>query len=277
MDSSSTYKHGDAPPPYPPYYPPGGYPPGQPLPPHHGYPPGYVPQPMPPHHGYPPGYVTPTYPNHTYQNHNPYYNATPQTYQNRGGAKAFVRGFIMCSCLMFSAFFLATLIMALVLHPQFPIYTLNSLSVANFNTTPTLTADWNISITVNNVNERLQGFFSEMKVEMTFQNDVAAMKYVPNFELDRTQEKLMNVITSSNGSALPKWDLDGMATQRDNNGSVTFDLRMSSVVMFKSNSMSTRNTLFLAVCEKLNIVFQNNTNTGVLNNGGKPILCQLYV
>ncbi|KAG4913584.1 hypothetical protein AAZX31_19G186000 [Glycine max] len=263
---SSSRRHGDAPPPTvaPPqmmYY----------------YPQGYAPQPM-PHQGYPPGYAP--YPNEYHQQPYHYpagpYFSTPPTYHNGGGSKAFIRGFIMCSCLIFTCLFVATLIMALVLHPQLPVYTINSLSVANFNTTQLLTANWNTSIMIHNINNRLIGLFSDFKVDLLHKNYIVAVSYVPNFELNKNEVKRIDATPLSNGFSFPKSNLDDMAKEQAG-GSVTFALRMTSMVTFMSSTMSTRNTLILALCSGLKVVFQNNTGNGVLDNAGKPISCQLYM
>ncbi|TKY61928.1 hypothetical protein E2542_SST11782 [Spatholobus suberectus] len=272
IHQSSSYMHGDAQPPTmaPPhtmYYPPGI-----------GYQPGHGPQPT-PHQGYPPGYAP--YPNDHPQPHAYHYPAgpyfsTPPTSHNNGGGKAFVRGFIMCSCMIFTCLFVATLVMALVLHPQLPVYKVHSLSVANFNTTSTLSGDWNTSITIQNINERLNDLFSDFKVDLLHHNDVVAASYVPDFELGKKEVKQMDVKPSSNGFSFPKWDLDDMAKEQAS-GSISLAVRITSMVVFKSSTMSTRRALVIAICDGLKVVFQNNTGTGALENAGRPIGCQLYM
>ncbi|XP_027353568.1 uncharacterized protein LOC113863960 [Abrus precatorius] len=245
-----------------------------------GYPAGHGAQP-PAHLGYAPGY--PAYPQPQPQAyHYPaapaaYYNAPPTYYNGGGGNKVlFMRGFILCFCLLFTGLFIATLVMALVLHPYLPIYTVNSLSVVNFNTTQTLTGDWNISITVQNSNERLKGVFSDFKVELLYNNDMLAVSYEPDFQLDNYQYKNMNPKPSSNGLTFPKWEIDEIANQRAK-GSLPLSLRLTSTVSFKSTTMSTRDSLVIAVCSDLNVVFRNDTGNGAMETGGVPIKCQLFV
>ncbi|KAK7396754.1 hypothetical protein VNO78_17912 [Psophocarpus tetragonolobus] len=265
-ESSSDHMHGNGPPPMmaPPnmmYYPQGM-----------GYNPGYAPQPM-PHQGYAPYHNE--YPNMYHYPAGPYFT-TPPTYHNAGGSKAFLRGFIMCSCLIFAALFVATLIMALLLHPQLPIYTVNSLSVSNFNTTPTLIADWNTSIIIKNINQRLNGFFSNFKVDLLHQDDLVAVSYLPDFQLDDNEVKEIVATPSSNGFLFTKWNLDDMAKEQAA-GSIMLTLRITSMVAFKSKTMSSRGALILALCDGLKVVFANNTSNGVLDNAGGPIGCQLYM
>lgn len=246
--------HGNYPPPYPPYPPPPGYPP------------------------YPNEY---SHYNNNYHPGAPYYGA-PQPYHSGGGGggRGFVRGFIMCSCIIFTGFFIATLVTALLLHPELPVYKVSFLSVSNFNTTPVLSGDWNVSVTVQNPNDRLRSYFSDFKVDLVHVKDMVAVSYVPDFVLDKHEQKQMDVrATSSNGAngvSFQRWDLDAMATEKES-GSLTFTLRMSSMAAFKSSSVSTKNTLLVANCVGLKVVFQNNTGNGALDNGGKPINCQLYM
>lgn len=274
---SSSYMHGDtAPPPpmgAPPnmmYYSPGmGYPPGAHAPPppmpHQGYPPGYNPYP----NDYPPQPQVYHYPA------GPYFS-NPPTYHNVDRTKAFVRGFVLCSCVIFAGLFAATLIMALMLHPQLPVYTVNSLSVANFNISTPLTADWNTTFSILNDNDKLNAVFSDFKVDLLYRDDALAMSFVPDFELEKKEIRRIDERMSSNGFLLPRWELDEMAKEQVS-GSVTFILRIASMAEFKSSTISTKMSLILALCDGLKVVFQNNTGNGALDNGGRPIICQLYM
>ncbi|CAK8544141.1 unnamed protein product [Lathyrus sativus] len=256
------------------YYQPGpGYPPGPhgpPLPPFHPYPP--------PPHGYPPYPPQPQRYNN-YPGHAPYY--PPQNYHSDAVGRGFLRGFIMCSCFIFTGFFLSTLIIAFILHPKLPVYKVHAMSVTNFNTSPVLTGDWSISLAIENPNTKLKGFFSDFKVDVVHdQTNEIAMSFVPDFQLEKHEEKHMDVKASSNNAgnivSFQKWDLDKMSNEKQS-GSITFGLKVSSMAEFKSTSMSTKSMMMLAVCDGLKIVFQNNSGNGTLDNGGKPVNCMLYM
>lgn len=250
------------------------YPPGTGYPCHGPQPPPYHPYPPPPH-GYPPyqqGY-------NNFPGHAPYYDV-PRTYHHTGdGGSSFFRGFIMCSCFIFTGFFVLTLIAALSLHPQFPVFKVVSLSVSNFNTSSILTGDWNISVTAENPNTRLKGYFLDFKVDVVHDNNELAMSLVPDFELEKHEQKQMDVKASSNNVvSFQKWDLDKMSNERQSSSnSIMFGVRVSSLAEFKSTSFATRSTRMLAICEGLKVVFQNNTGNGSLDNGGNPATCQLYM
>ncbi|MCI16749.1 hypothetical protein A2U01_0037893, partial [Trifolium medium] len=177
-------------------------------------------------------------------------------------------------------FFVSTLIIALMLHPQLPEYRVNSLSVTNFNTNPTLTGDWNISITVQNPNDRLKGYFREFKVDIVHDTNEIAMSAVPNFELEKQEQKQMEVRTSSNNGAIgvsfQKWDLDKISKERLS-GSVMVGVRIASMTEFRSPSLTTRSTGILASCQGLKVVFQGPTGNGMLDNKGIPVNCTIYM
>ncbi|XP_047170012.1 uncharacterized protein LOC124838457 [Vigna umbellata] len=267
----SSHMHGDGPqsptmaaPPNRMYYSPGmGYePPPMPL---QGYPPRYDPypndcHPQPQVYHYPAG---------------PYFS-DPPTHHDTGKNKAFVRGFLIFCCVILTGLFVATLVMALMMHPKLPAYTVNSLSVSNFNASTTLTADWNTTFSIQNVNDKLNGFLSGFKVDLLHKNDVLAMSYVPDFELDKKEVKRINAKMSSIGFSFLTPDMHEMAKEQAS-GSVSLILRIASMVEFKSSTFNTRMSLVLAICDGLKVVFQNNTGNGALDNGGKPISCQLYM
>ncbi|XP_061337982.1 uncharacterized protein LOC133284874 [Gastrolobium bilobum] len=239
---------------------------GQPQP-HHAYPPGYAPY---PNDQYPHGYNYPAAP----------YYGVPATYPPGDGGRSFIRSFILCSCIIFTFFFIASLAMALVFHPRLPNYKVISLSVANFSTNPTLTGVWNTSIIVENPNDKLKSYFSDFKVDFIHKENIVAVSGVPDFVLDEHEQKQMDIKASSNdvanGMSFQKWDMDEMAKERDT-GSIMVVLRLSSVATIKSSTMSTTSAMVLALCDGLKVVFQNNTGTGTLDDGGKPISCQPYM
>ncbi|WVZ08617.1 hypothetical protein V8G54_021963 [Vigna mungo] len=266
---SSSSMHGDgsqspsmAAPPNMMYYSPGmGYEPplkGYPPPRYDPYPNDYPPQP--PIYHYPAG---------------PYFS-DPSTHDDTGENKAFVRGFLICCCLLLTALFVAILVMALIMHPKLPAYTVNSLSVANFNASTTLTADWNTTFSIQNVNDKLSGFLSGFKVDLLHKNDVLAMSYVPDFELDKKEVKRIDAKMSSIGFSFLTPDMHEMVKEQAS-GSFSLILRIASMVEFKSSTFTTRMSLVLAICDGLKVVFQNKTGNGELDNGGKPISCQLYM
>ncbi|KAK7345228.1 hypothetical protein VNO77_15819 [Canavalia gladiata] len=250
------------PPPYPMYYPPPGYPMGQnPNP--HAYPHGYA-------------YYTNTYPaGYHYPPTNVYYGPPPTS----SASSRFYRSFILCSCMLLMCFFLFSLIVTLALRPRLPVYKVASFSVTNFSTAPTLTGQWNMKITIENPNEKLVAYFSDLKVDVAYKDGVVAVNYASGFVLNRNDQVDMSVTASpkqAERDMIEKNTMEDLVKDRGT-GSVTFSLKVSSVNMFKSGSYSTRSLEVVAICEGLKVVFQNNNPSGTVDNGGKPIECLLYV
>ncbi|MED6124459.1 hypothetical protein PIB30_059064 [Stylosanthes scabra] len=244
--------------------------------PYHNYPPQPYPPPGPP--GYPPPppyqpYPPPPYDHdHHHQHHNNYYAHQPYDYPpNRDAGRGFIRGFILCSCIMFTAFFIVTIVVALAMHPSLPKYQITSMSVDNFAAANTLTGNWYTTILVENPNDKLTGYFGDFKVFVEHKGRELTGGYAPGFVLPRNEKKQFSVNTpASNFGNFP--DLDAMAKERAS-GSVTFDVTITSVTELKSSSVSTNPESLTAVCEGLKLVFQNNSTAGTLEN--RPVDCEI--
>ncbi|KAE9612397.1 hypothetical protein Lal_00039672 [Lupinus albus] len=259
------------PPPYGSYYPPAGYP--------AGYPAGQNP------HAYPQGYAAYTngYPT-GYQNHPPAaaYYGPPPTYATAGAVNPgsrFLRSFILCGCIILTFIFLGSILMALMLRPEVPVYKLVAMSVTNFTTNPTLFGEWDTKMTIQNPNEKLKAYFSNFKVDIIYKDGVLSVNYAPGFALNTKEARDMDITGSStkaNESTLDKTTKDEMEKERAN-GSITITLRVASLNAFESGSFTTRTSQIVAICDGLKLVFPNNSTTGTLDNGGKPMLCNLYI
>ncbi|TKY53155.1 Late embryogenesis abundant protein, LEA-14 [Spatholobus suberectus] len=226
---------------------------------------------------YPNPHAYPQYPTgYHYPQTTPYYGPPPTT----SAGTRFYRSFIICSCVVLTCICLSSLALALVLRPELPVYKVVSMSVTNFTTTPTLAGQWGAKITVENPNDKLVAYFTDFKVDVAYKDGVVAVNHAPGFVLNRNDKVEVDVTGLSNqasGSVLEKTMMEDLVKERGT-GSVTFALRVFSVNMFKSDSFSTRSKEIVAVCESLKVVFQNNNNaTGTLDNGGKPVECQIVL
>ncbi|XP_057739592.1 uncharacterized protein LOC130956563 [Arachis stenosperma] len=241
-----------------------------PIMPYHNYPPpgvaGYPPPP--PHPGYPPPY--PNEYGHQHH-HNNYYGHQPYDYPpNHDAGRSFVRGFILCSCIMFTAFFIVTIVVALAMHPTLPKYQITSMSVDNFGTVNTLTGNWNTTILLENPNDKLTGYFGDFKVVVLHKGKELTGGYAPGLILGRNDKKqFMVTAAAANFGNSP--DLDAMGRERAS-GSVTFDAMITSVTELRSSTVSTSTEVLTAVCDGLKLVFQNNSTTGTLGN---PVDCEI--
>lgn len=157
-------------------------------------------------------------------------------------------------------------------------YKVVSFNVNNFTTTPTLAGQWDTKISIDNPNDKLVAYFSNFKVDVAYKDGVMAINHAPGFVLNTNDHMDVNVAGLSNQgnvNLLEKTTMDDLVKERST-GSVTFTLRVSSVNMFKSGSISTRTEEIVAICEGLKVVFQNNNaTTGTMDNRGKPADCQI--
>ncbi|CAI8614916.1 unnamed protein product [Vicia faba] len=156
----------------------------------------------------------------------------------------------------------------------------SALSVNNFNTTSVLIGDWSISLVAQNPNAKVRGYFSDFKVDILHATNEIAMSFVPDFQLEKLEQKQMEIKASTNNGgnvvSFQRWDLDKMNDEKKH-GSIMFALRVSSTIEFKTTSTSSGSLLLMNICDSLKIVFQNNTGTGTLDTGGNPVDCRLFM
>jgi len=167
-----------------------------------------------------------------------------------------------------------------MLHPQLPEYKVASLSVTNFTTEPTLGGQWDTKISIGNPNEKLVAYFADFNVDMSYKDGIVAVNRAPGLAVntkDHADVNMRGLFNQANGNALDKKTMDDLVKERGT-GSVTFTLRVSSMIILKSGSFSTKREELIAICEGLKITFQdNNATSGELDNKGKPVDCLLYV
>ncbi|KAK7355005.1 hypothetical protein VNO80_14250 [Phaseolus coccineus] len=221
------------------------------------------------------------HPGYHYPQPAPYY-APPPSYERSSSSSCArcCRSFISCFLMIMTLFFLMSLLLALTLHPQQPEYKVASLSVTNFTTQPILGGQWDAKISIGNPNDKLVSYFSDFKVDMSYKDGIVGVNHAPGLALntkDQVDVDMKGLLNQANGNLLDKKTMDDLVRERGT-GSVTFTLRVSSMVILKSGSLSSKREELVAVCEGLKVTFQNNDATsGELDNKGKPVECMLYL
>ncbi|CAJ1967253.1 unnamed protein product [Sphenostylis stenocarpa] len=241
----------------------------------HPPPPMYYPHPQgyPQYHNaYPPGYH--------YPQPAPYYGPPPSYESSSSSCARCCRSLLSCFIMIVALLFLMTILLALMLRPQLPVYKVSSFAVKNFTTSPTLAGQWDIKMAMGNPNDKLITFFSDFKVDIGYKDGVVAISRASGVALNTKEHAdvdMRGLFDHGNGNSLDKKIKDDLVKERGTD-SITFTLRVSSMVVFKSGSVSTRSEEIMAVCDGLKIKFQNNDATdGELDNKGNPIQCLLYV
>lgn len=88
---------------------------------------------------------------------------------------------------------------------------------------------------------------------------------------------IRGLLHQGNGNLLDPNLMNDLVKERSTD-SVTFSLRMSSMLILKSGTLTTKSEELIAVCHGLKVKFQNNGATyGELENSAKPVPCMLYI
>ncbi|KOM33990.1 hypothetical protein LR48_Vigan02g014000 [Vigna angularis] len=222
----------------------------------HPPPPMYYPNP----HAYPHPYPNAYPPGYHYPAPAPYYGPPPP-YERRSSSSCArcCRSFFMCCLLLLTISFLMSLFLALALHPQLPEYKVVSLSVTNLTTQPTLGGQFDTKISIENPNDKLVGYFSDFKVFMSYKDGVVAADAAPGLSLNtKSQTEVIVRGLFNQGNRLEPKLMDDLVKERGTD-SVTFSLRMSSLIVLKSHTFTTKSEELLAICDGLKVKFQDNS------------------
>ncbi|CAL0322440.1 unnamed protein product [Lupinus luteus] len=166
---------------------------------------------------------------------------------------------IISLCVILATTFLVLLLSAMALNPETPEYNVSSIMVMNFNTEPTLTGDWDTTLTIYNPNTREACIFPDFKVDILHMDEVIAEGNISGFELAKIEHKVLQVQVSTINST--NLQLDELKHERER-GIVTVDLRISSVPIFKSKN--DEGLKALAYCRDMKIVFGNIIGNGLV-------------
>ncbi|KAE9600051.1 hypothetical protein Lal_00045600 [Lupinus albus] len=171
---------------------------------------------------------------------------------------------MMCLCVILAILLVLFLLSPMALYPETPEYNVSSMTVVNFNTKPTLTGEWDTTLTIYNPNTREASNFSDFKVDILHMDEVIAEGNSAGFELAKTEHKVLEVKVSTINST--NLQLGQLKNERER-GIVTVDLRISTVPIFKQSKYD-EGLKAMAYCRDMKIVFPNSTiGNGLLENG----------
>ncbi|CAA7022695.1 unnamed protein product [Microthlaspi erraticum] len=201
-----------------------------------GYPYPYPypnPPPQPAANGYPPNAGT-AYP--PYQNHNPYFapqQPSPRAVLLRRLFIAFTAFLILLGLILF--------IFLLVARPQSPEVYINSLSVSNFNASNNqVTGKWDLQLRFRNPNSKMSLYYDSVFCRLYYNRDSLADTRLPPFDQDKKDETPFNATLSASGTYLDGKLVDSIGKERADKGSVEFDLRVDSWVIFRYGAFRRR-------------------------------------
>ncbi|KAJ8899261.1 hypothetical protein K2173_017293 [Erythroxylum novogranatense] len=206
----------------------------------------------------------------------------PQYYQSQQimqQSSNFVRGMLLGFMFLLLFMFSTSMIMWLILRPEFPVFRINNFSVTNFNATPPVifTANWDANLTVENPNTKLKVDFDRIEnFVYDAEDDQLASSFSQPFSLETKTSQVMVATMSANGtSQLEEGSLtvEKLGKERSS-GDVTFSVRMVFWTTFKA-SWWTRHAILKVLCNDMKVPF-----VGASGNGNLPFMdkghCLVY-
>ncbi|KAH7855282.1 hypothetical protein Vadar_023220 [Vaccinium darrowii] len=243
----------------------------------------YSNHPPPPYQSYPPPYppINATYsyaaaPPAAYYSHPPVYNQ-PSNHLT-------VVRFILTSIfvLLICAFALS-LLSRLYFGSITPQFYIKSLSVPSFNASDsTLTATWDVNVTVKNSNEKLDLYFDRLEGVIVYEEVILGVADADPFGVSTKGEVVfeMNVSTAADtqGGTSSDESYHGLVEDR-RSGTVRFSLRMAAEASVRSGTVWRRELSMRVFCEDLDVKFDGPVGPGkLLENGNElPTTCVVYV
>ncbi|KAM0056483.1 putative Late embryogenesis abundant protein, LEA_2 subgroup [Helianthus debilis subsp. tardiflorus] len=218
--------------------------------------------------GYPAPPASNGYPAYPYaaqqqQQHQPsYYYSNPLANQQRA---AFLRRmfalFIGCVIIIGTIAF----IIWLVLRPQVPQFTLQTLTLTNFNVTSNsmISGNWDARFTVRNPNSKITLFYDHVEAAVFYKSESIAETAVPPFVQGKKNETAVRATFASLSAYV-----DGINSERAR-GTVEFNLRMVARVRFRAGSWWARRRILRIYCPNLPVRVSANSSAGEMTGGSK--------
>ncbi|KFK34492.1 hypothetical protein AALP_AA5G152600 [Arabis alpina] len=248
-----------------------------------------------------PGYQQPAYPAYpnapyNHQQQYAYAQAPPASYygpsyppqQNpvyqRPAPSGFFKGILTGLIILVLLLCISTTITWLVLRPQIPAFSVTNFSVSNFNVTgPVFSAQWTANLTVDNPNTKLKGYFDRIQGfiynnnAITEDDFLASAFFQPVYVETKKSVMIGETITAGEKDQpkVPSWVGEDMKKERET-GTVSFNLRMSVWVTFKTDGWSARERGLKVFCGKLKVAFEGSSGNGAVLLP-KPLPCSVYV
>ncbi|KAL0417550.1 UNVERIFIED_CONTAM: hypothetical protein Sradi_1168500 [Sesamum radiatum] len=237
---------------------------------------GYSANPPPPGTAYPYTAAAAPPPVNAYYSHqnNPYYQQPDPNIARRA---TFLRRFLAFVIGLIVVFAAITFIVWLVLRPQLPEFRVDSFSVSNFtlgnNSLISFTSE--VRLTARNPNKKMTLSYDHIRAVVFYQSWLLSDTMIPPFSQGTKNETSLTANFAAAGSFLDRPAVDGINSERGNNGNVGFNLRMVSSVRFKAKAWRTRRRFLKVLCGDLAVGIQSNGRSGTLIGG--PRQCRVGI
>ncbi|KAJ0259042.1 F126 [Hirschfeldia incana] len=142
---------------------------------------------------------------------------------------------------LFSASMVILLVLGLILvlyfglvRPQLPYAYVNSLSLSNFNVSNNhLTGNWDLQVRFQNPNSKMSLYYNTVFCTLYYNRVSLSETRLQPFDQGKKDETTINATLSVSGTYVESRLADSIRKERAANGSVEFDLRLTSSVTFR--------------------------------------------
>ncbi|KAG6488897.1 NDR1/HIN1-like protein 10 [Zingiber officinale] len=197
--------------------------------------------PPPPFYPPPPAYAPP-----------PRYNTT------------FLRRLLSIAVAVFILLGLLALIFWLVLRPRLPEFTVSSAAVTGFNLSAQqqqLSATFDLNITVHNPNHKMRIYYERVTASVLYSSDILSENSLAPFYQGTGETTVLKARLAALGWYVNSDVARGIESDRGRgDGSVRFNVRVFSLVRFRSGAWRTRWHTLRVYCNDVPIGFGNGTN-----------------
>lgn len=240
-----------------------------------GYPaPNPHPHPQSQSNGYPSANTSYPYPNpNLHPNPNPYYDTTAANRRAtllRRIFAAIIAAVIITGTIIF--------IMWLVLRPRIPEFSIDTLTLTNFNVSPSsalITGNWDVRFTVRNPNKKITLVYDQIQAFIFYRYDSLSSTTVPPFVQGTKNQTQVRATFAASSAYAGRRAVDGIASERTR-GSVSFNVRIVARVRFKAGAWRARRRFLRVLCGDLLVgVPSNGTAAGGGSLTGGPRGCRV--
>ncbi|KAK4440561.1 NDR1/HIN1-like protein 10 [Sesamum alatum] len=213
---------------------------------------------------------------YSHQN-NPYYQQNYQPDPNIARRATFLRRVLAFVIGLIIVFATITFIVWLVLRPQLPEFRVDTFSFSNFtlgnNSLISFTSE--VRLTARNPNKKMTLSYDHIQAVVFYKSWSLSDTMIPPFSQGTKNETSLTANFAAAGSFLDKPAVDGINSERGNNGNVGFNLRMVSIVSFKAKAWRTRRRFLRVFCGDLAVGVRSNGGSGTLIGG--PRQCRVGI
>ncbi|KAL8223219.1 hypothetical protein R6Q57_020618 [Mikania cordata] len=174
----------------------------------------------------------------------------------------------------------------LVLRPKVPQFSVDTLSLTNFNITSNsvISGNWNAGVTVCNPNSKITLYYDHVKAAMFYKSESIAMTMLPPFvqgkkvriseifgypNLNTPRKKNETMVRATFASTSEYFDDPNEINSDRARGTVDFNLRMVARVRFKAGVWWTRRRILRIYCPDLSVGISANNSAGSMTGGSK--------